>query len=356
MKNNYVVIMAGGIGSRFWPYSRDKFPKQFLDVLGTGQSLLRMTFERFLHVCPAENIYVVTSKNYENLVKEQLPELSPDQVLLEPYRRNTAPCVAYASYKIRKQNPDAVTVVTPSDHAIFKEDVFISAIKNVMEQAANSDKLITLGIKPTRPETGYGYIQYLPGGESLKKVKTFTEKPAHELAVKFYESGEFLWNAGIFIWNVNSIVKSFENFLPDMAEVFEEGIVNYYTDQERYFVNQAYAQCKNISIDYGIMEKSQNVYVELGEFAWSDLGSWGSLHEIREKDTDHNVVDANALIYDSENCVVMGPQDKLIVVQGLKNYLIAQYDNVVVICDKDNEKQFRTFVADAKDKKGGDFV
>ncbi|MDN5216412.1 mannose-1-phosphate guanylyltransferase [Fulvivirgaceae bacterium BMA12] len=356
MKNYYVVIMAGGIGSRFWPYSRDKFPKQFLDVLGTGTSLLRMTYERFLQVCPSENIYVVTSKNYEELVSEQLPELSRDQILCEPYRRNTAPCVAYASYKIRKQNPDAITVVTPSDHAIFKEDVFIAAIKDALAEGARSDKLITLGIKPTRPETGYGYIQYLPGDEELKKVKTFTEKPAYELAVKFFESGEFLWNAGIFIWSVKSIIKSFETFLPDMAEVFEEGIENYSTDQERLFINQAYAQCKNISIDYGIMEKSQNVYVKLGEFAWSDLGSWGSLHEIREKDENQNVVDANALVYDSENCVVMGPKNKLIVVQGLKNCLVAQCDNVILICDKDNEKQFRTFVADAKDKKGADFV
>lgn len=356
MKNYYVVIMAGGVGSRFWPYSRTKFPKQFLDVLGTGSSLLQMTYERFLNVCPSENIYIVTSASYKDLVYQQLPDLSQDQVLLEPNRRNTAPCIAYASYKIKKQNPDATIVVTPADHTIFKEDIFIASINKALEAAATSNKLITLGIPPTRPETGYGYIQYIPGNERLKKVKTFTEKPEYDLAVKFYESGDFLWNAGIFIWNVNTITEAFNHLMPDLTEIFEEGTNDYYTDKESEFINNAYSLCRSISIDYGIMEKSTDVYVELGEFVWSDLGSWESLHEMREKDENNNVVDANALLYDSENCVVMGPKSKLIVVQGLKDTLVAQCGNVVVICDKDNENQFRRFVADAERKMGKDFV
>ncbi len=356
MKNYYVVIMAGGVGSRFWPYSRTKFPKQFLDVLGTGSSLLRMTFERFLEICPTENIYIVTSTLYKDLVMDQLPELTDDQILLEPDRRNTAPCIAYASYKIKKQNPDATMVVTPADHTIFKEDIFKESINSALNEASTSDKLITLGIQPTRPETGYGYIQYVQGEERLKKVKTFTEKPEYDLAVKFYESGEFLWNAGIFIWSVSTITKAFERHMPDLSELFGQGSDRYYTADEPAFVNEVYSQCRSISIDYGIMEKSEDVFVELGKFAWSDLGSWESLHEMRHKDEHNNVVDGNALLYDTNNCVIMGPKEKLIVVQGLDNCLVAQCDNVIVICDKDNEKQFRTFVADSKEKMGEDFV
>ncbi len=356
MKNYYVVIMAGGVGSRFWPYSRTKYPKQFLDVLGTGSSLLRMTFERFLEICPPENVFIVTSASYKSLVHQQLPELTDDQILLEPARRNTAPCIAYASYKIRKKDPNATMVVTPADHTIFKEQIFKQSINGALEAAAASDKLITLGIQPTRPETGYGYIQYLPGEERLKKVKTFTEKPAYDLAVKFYESGEFLWNAGIFIWSISTITKAFEKHMPDLAELFALGEDAYYTDKEPEFINTTYGQCRSISIDYGIMEKSEDVYVEQGDFAWSDLGSWESLHEMRQKDENNNVVDGNALLYDTKDCVIMGPKEKLIVVQGLQNCLVAHCDNVVVICDKDNEKQFRTFVADSQEKMGEDFV
>ncbi|MDN5205672.1 sugar phosphate nucleotidyltransferase [Fulvivirgaceae bacterium BMA10] len=356
MKNNYVVIMAGGVGSRFWPYSRNNYPKQFIDVLNIGSSLLRMTYERFLDISPSENIYIVTNEDYAGLVKEQIPELSNDQILLEPHRRNTAPCIAYASYKIRKKNENANIVVAPSDHAIFKEDKFKTSICRALEAASESDKLITLGIKPTRPETGYGYIQYIDDGQIIKKVKTFTEKPAYDLAAKFVESGEFVWNAGIFIWNVNSIVKAFEAHLPDIAEVFEDGAPSYFTEQEDGFIKSAYSQCKNISIDYGIMEKSRNVYVELGDFQWSDLGSWSSLHEIRDKDADNNVIDGNALVYDVKNSVVVGPKDKLIVAEGLDNYLVAHCGNVVLICHKDNEKKFRTFVADVKSKKGEWFI
>jgi mannose-1-phosphate guanylyltransferase len=356
-QNWYVVIMAGGIGSRFWPYSRNSYPKQFLDVLNTGQSLLQMTVKRFTTICPPENIYIVTNKDYEGLVKEQLPELQADQILSEPVKRNTAPCVAFAAYKIREKNPEATMVVAPSDHAIFHETEFISSIKKALTEAEQGEKLITLGIKPNRPETGYGYIQYIENaGAALKKVKTFTEKPQLELAQKFLESGDFVWNAGIFIWRVDSIVRAFEEYLPDQAEIFEEGRSQYYTEKEEGFIRKAYSQCKNISIDYGIMEKADNVYVMLADFGWSDLGSWNSLHEIRDKDANNNAIDANALVFDTKESIVKGDHDKLIVVQGLEGYLVAQCDDVTLICKKDDEQRFREYVSEVKSKKGEKFL
>ncbi|WP_017732007.1 mannose-1-phosphate guanylyltransferase [Nafulsella turpanensis] len=355
--NWYVVIMAGGIGSRFWPYSRNNFPKQFLDVLNTGQSLLQMTVQRFKTVCPAENIYIVTNKDYENLVKEQLPELQPEQILSEPVKRNTAPCVAYASYKIRQKNPEATMVVAPSDHAIFNETEFIQSIKKALTEAQQGNKLITLGIKPNRPETGYGYIQYIEDtGSEMKKVKTFTEKPQLELARKFLESGDFVWNAGIFIWRADAIIRAFEEHLPEQAEIFEEGSSLYYSEREEGFIRKAYSQCKNISIDYGIMEKAGNVYVMLADFGWSDLGSWNSLHEIREKDQDSNAIDGNALLFDSRECIIKGDNDRLIVAQGLEGYLVAQCDDVTLICKKDDEQRFREYVSEVKSKKGDKYL
>lgn len=356
-QNWYVVIMAGGIGSRFWPYSRNSYPKQFLDVLNTGQSLLQMTVQRFKTLCPAENIYVVTNKDYEELVKEQLPELQSEQILSEPIKRNTAPCVAYAAYKIREKNPDASMVVAPSDHAIFHETEFVAAIQKALTAAEQGEKLITLGIKPNRPETGYGYIQYIENaGEELKKVKTFTEKPQLELAQKFLESGDFVWNAGIFIWRVDSIIQAFEEFLAEQAEIFEEGKGKYFTPQEEPFIRKAYSQCKNISIDYGIMEKANNVYVMLADFGWSDLGSWNSLHEIRDKDANNNAIDANALVFDTKESIIKGDHDKLIVVQGLEGYLVAQCEDVTLICKKDDEQRFREYVSEVKSKKGEKFL
>ncbi len=354
--DNYVIIMAGGVGSRFWPYSRNERPKQFLDILGTGKSLLQMTLDRFLNICPAENIYIVTNAAYEKQVKEQLPMLKNDQVLLEPARRNTAPCIAYASYKIGKINPNAGIVVSPSDHAIFNEQAFYDSINTCLEAARSGDRLLTLGIKPHRPETGYGYIQYIPDEKPYKKVKTFTEKPNLELATKFVESGEFVWNSGIFVWTVASIKKSFEAYMPETAEIFQDGHDDYYTDQEENFINKAYSHCKNISIDYGIMEKASNVYTVLGEFGWSDLGSWNSLHEHFDKDEHNNAIDADAMLYDTKNCFIKGPEDKLMVVQGLNNYLVAECDNVLLICEKDLEKQFREFVKDVKTKKGENYI
>lgn len=356
-KDVYVVIMAGGIGSRFWPYSRNNHPKQFLDILGVGSSLLQMTYQRFAKVCPTENIYIVTNSDYDSLVKEQLPDIDDEQVLLEPQRRNTAPCIALSSYKILQKNPDAKIIVSPSDHAIFKDELFYNSLNDALVAVEDGDKLVTIGIKPHRPETGYGYIQYHTDEQSaIKKVKTFTEKPQLDLAQKFFESGEFVWNSGIFIWHVKAITKAFEEFLPEVSEIFQEGQKHFFTPKETPFIKNAYSQCKNISIDYAIMEKAANVYVVLGNFGWSDLGSWASLFEMREKDEDSNVIEANAITYDSHNCIIKGDDDKLIVVQDLHGYLIADCGNVLLICRKDNEEKFRDFVSDVKSKKGTEFL
>ena len=350
MAQNYVVIMAGGIGSRFWPYSRANKPKQFLDVLGTGRSLIQMTYDRFLNICPSDNIYVITNKRYYDLVKEQLPALSDDQILLEPIGRNTSAAVAYPAFKIKQRDPEGVMIVAPSDHVVFKENIFESNLKTAIKAASGSEKLITLGIVPSRPETGYGYIQYHSSAlKKVKKVKTFTEKPELELAKKFIESGDFVWNAGIFIWSVNTITKAFHDYLEDIAVIFEEGAELYYTEKEQAFIDEAYSQCKSISIDYGIMEKANDVYMVKGKFDWSDLGSWDSLHEAKDKDENNNVIDGKALLYNSSNCYVKGPDDMLIVAQDLDGYLVTKSGNVVLICKKDAEKKFREFLNDAKE-------
>lgn len=355
--NFYAVIMAGGIGSRFWPFSRAKHPKQFHDVLGTGKSLLQETAERFFTVCPKENIFVVTNKDYVSLVKEQLSFLSEDQVLGEPIGRNTAPCIAYACYKIRKKNPNAVLIISPSDHIITKEKEFIETITTGLMAASDSSILITLGIKPSRPDTGYGYIQYHENsGDKLKKVKTFTEKPALDLAKKFLESGDFVWNAGIFIWNLKTITESFEKYMPEMAETFEEGKEFYWTDQEEPFITQAYSQCKNISIDYGIMEKAGEVYVLLSDFGWSDLGTWKSLYDISPKNSDENVLTGNIITSETHNCIIKTPTDKLVVVHGLDNFIVAEYDGVLMICKKDDEQKVKDFVAQVKSSKDQRYI
>ena len=352
-KNLYVVLMAGGVGVRFWPFSRNAKPKQYLDVLGLGRTLLQSTYDRFLPLCPKENIFVVTNEEHRAITAQQLPDINAEQILAEPMRRNTAPCVAYASHKIALKNPNAIVVVTPSDHIILNEADFQETIKKSVEYAKGQDKLITLGIKPTRPETGYGYIQYLEGKNQLKKVKTFTEKPELALAKKFLESGEFVWNAGIFIWGVQAILKSITEHLPEMAEIFDEAVPSFNSDQEVVAIQTAYAQCKNISIDYGIMEKADNVFVWLGNFNWSDLGSWASLHDNSKRDDNNNAIDANVMTYDTRNSVIKGPQDKLIVVQGLNGYLVGAFDNVVIVCEKDKEELFRRFVNDLKAKSNG---
>lgn len=355
-KNTYVIIMAGGVGSRFWPYSRKSRPKQFLDVLGVGKSLLQLTYHRFLNLCPKENIFIVSNDAYLEQIKDQLPDMTNDQILLEPNRRNTAPCIAYASYKIASKNPDAVTVVTPADHAVFMEDEFVRTCQTAVEFAENDGQLVTIGIKPSRPETGYGYIQFREAESDVKKVKTFTEKPQLELAQTFFESGDFVWNAGIFIWNVKTIINQFEKFLPEIAETFRSIQETYYSDKEKEKIAWAYARTKAISIDYGVMEKAENVHVVLGDFGWSDLGSWSSLHEQHEKDKNNNVVDGNAMLYESHDCIVQASKDKLIVVQGLKNYLVADCNDVLMICDKDDEKKIRSIVNDVKSEKGEQYI
>lgn len=358
-QHNYVVIMAGGVGSRFWPYSRTAKPKQFLDILNTGRSLIQMTYDRFRKLAPAENIFIVTNEDYAELVAEQLPDLDKEQILTEPVRRNTAPCVAYASYKIRKKDPspEACMIVAPSDHAIFNEGEFISRLELAMTSARQNDRLLTMGIKPTRPETGYGYIQYLSNeGDEVKKVKTFTEKPQLELAETFIKSGDFVWNAGIFIWSVPSITAAFEQHMPELAELFEEAMPRLFGEGEGDAIRETYALCKNISIDYGIMEHAENVYTVLGDFGWTDLGSWASLHEQSPRDEQENAVSGDVLLYDTQNSLIRLPKDKLAIIQGLDGYLVTEEDGVLIICRKDQDQQFREFIADVKSKKGDKYL
>jgi len=305
-KNLYVALMAGGVGTRFWPYSRNSQPKQFLDVMGTGKSLLRSTYERFLPLAPAENIFVITHEEHVAITQEQLPELNIQQILAEPMRKNTAACIAYACHKMSKLNPEAVIVVSPTDHLILNEGDFQQTIAKVADQAKSQDKLITLGIKPTRPETGYGYIQFIDSKSSLKKVKTFTEKPELSLAKKFLDSGDFVWNAGLFIGGVHAFLDAYKKYLPEMNEIFDDISDKISTDEEKTAIRSAYAQVKNISVDYGIMEKADNVYVWPSNFAWSDLGSWSSLHDLSPKDTNNNSIAADAMLYDMRNSIIRG--------------------------------------------------
>lgn len=352
-RNLYVVLMAGGIGTRFWPYSRNAKPKQFLDVLSTGKTLVQSTYERYLSICPEENILIVTHEEHAELVRCQLPGMKPEQLILEPMRKNTAPCIAYAANRVFLRNPDAMMVVSPSDHLILNEKKFLQTIMEAVGQARGQDKLITLGIRPSRPETGYGYIQFLEGSANLKKVKTFTEKPALALAKTFIESGDFVWNSGVFVWGVQAILKAFQKYLPELSEALEEIRPRMGTAEERAAITQVYAQTKNISIDYGVMEKADNVYVALGDFTWSDLGSWASLHEASSKDKENNVINGEALVYDTRNSVIMGSPDGLIVAQGLDGYLVGVFGNVVIICEKDKEELFRRYVNDIKARPDG---
>ncbi|RYU93714.1 mannose-1-phosphate guanylyltransferase [Emticicia agri] len=355
MKNNYVVIMAGGVGTRFWPFSRSTNPKQFHDVLGVGRTMIQQTVERFEGICLQENIYIVTSEEYYDLCKQQLPYLSDDQILLEPSRRNTAPCIGYACYKIASKNPDANIVVAPADHIILKEEDFRKRISMALQYSETNEVLITLGIQPTRPDTGYGYIQFTESGEDIKRVKTFTEKPNLEWAIKFVKSGEFVWNAGIFIWNVQTIKKAFELFLPEMAEAFDGINDEFYSGKEADALKKAYPQCKNISIDNGVMEKAENVFVVLSDIGWSDLGTWKSLYDISAKDEDQNVIDGRALLYDTKNCIIKTPHERLVIINGLDGYIVAEYDNALMICKKEDEQKVKEFVAVAGTK-GKEFV
>jgi mannose-1-phosphate guanylyltransferase len=355
----YVVIMAGGIGSRFWPLSKSSHPKQFLDILGTGQSLIRQTFERFKKMVPEDRIFVVTNKNYIGLVKEHLPELPHENILGEPSAKNTAPCIAYATYKIKKLNPNACCVVAPSDHLILNEQQFLDDIKTALEFSEQNDALVSLGIKPTRPDTGYGYIQFLghDDGDGIHKVKTFTEKPDLELAQKFVESGEFLWNAGIFIWSIKSIVNSFEKYLPDISGNFESIEDELNTTQETDAINNIYPLSNSISIDYGILEKANNVFVIPCDFGWSDLGTWSSLYEVHDKDENENAINAGHYeLYDTKNCMIDVPKGKLIVINGLEDKIIVDTDKVLLICDKSREQEVKQIVTNLKLKLGDKYL
>ncbi len=356
MNNNYVIIMAGGIGSRFWPFSRTNHPKQFQDILGTGKTLLQQTADRFKGICPDENIYIVTNEDYYDLVKEQLPFMKDEQILLEPVMRNTAPCVAYASYKIAQKNPEANLIISPADHIILKEDAFKEVVNTALTEAEKNEILVTIGIQPSRPDTGYGYIQVLEDKKlgPLNKVKTFTEKPNLELAQKFLESGDFAWNAGIFIWKATTIIKSFEKHLPDVGSLFDLGNT-YYSDEENKTIKSTYSKCRNISIDFGIMEKDENVYVMRGEFGWSDLGTWKSLFEVSDKNEDNNVLHGNILAYETSNTLIKMNSNRLVLAQGLDDFIIAENGNVLLICKKDQEQRIKQFVADVKEQKGNDY-
>ncbi|MGI6319621.1 MAG: mannose-1-phosphate guanylyltransferase [Bacteroidales bacterium] len=360
--DNYCLIMAGGVGARFWPMSKTARPKQFIDILGTGETLIQKTFRRLERVCDTANIYIATNEQYKELILEQLPEITENQIITEPFRRNTAPCIALANYKIRKINPNANIVVAPSDHIILNEDEFVRVVKIALEAASKNDYIFTLGIKPSRPDTGYGYIQYndeqsLDGGEKIYKVKTFTEKPELEMAIHFLQSGDFLWNSGLFIWNLKTIDTAFREFLPDMYELFDEGADLFNTRAEEGFIRKSYEVCRNISIDYGVMEKAPNVYVLAADFGWSDLGTWGSLFEIREKDESNNVVSGkNVRIYNTKDSIISMPKDKLVVVQGLEDYIIVENDNSLLICKKEDEQMIRQFVNDIQAEMGDKYT
>lgn len=350
--------MCGGIGSRFWPYSRESRPKQFLDFLGTGRSLLQMSFDRISALVPPENVLVVTNAQYKPLISEQLPELSDDNILLEPARRNTAPCIAWAAYHIAARDPEASIIVCPSDHLITRDEVFRDAILKGFEFVETHDALLTLGITPTRPETGYGYIQV---GEKVEgdicRVKTFTEKPKLELAKVFLETGEFFWNSGIFLWSAKTIIRELIANAPDVANVFEKGRHLFGTSAERQFIEENFPGCVGISIDFAVMEKAKNVYVECVSFGWNDLGTWSALYDNSPKNRDANVTqNCRVLAYDSTDNIFAVKDDKLVVVAGLSGYIVADRGDVLLICSKAEEQKIKQMVNDVKMTFGDKYI
>ncbi len=351
--------MAGGVGTRFWPVSRVHKPKQFLDILGLGESLLQMTYKRFSDMLPEENIYIVTNEAYRELIKEQLPTIDDDQILGEPIAKNTAPCIAYACYKIASKDPESVVVVAPSDHLIMDGQMFQKQVTSAMNFAHKNEALVTLGIKPSRPDTGYGYIQFQEVEEEkgIYKVKTFLEKPNLELANQFVDSGDFLWNAGIFIWSVKSIVKAFDQYLPETAELFQGGADAYYTDDEPAFIEKVYPICQSISIDYGIIEKSENVFVLPSDFGWSDLGTWKSLYDVAEKNDEGNVIIGEMVkSKESNNNLVVAPKDKLVVLEGVEDLFVLDTEDALLICNKNNEQEVKRIVTEIKADQNGKFI
>ena len=351
-KNNYCIIMAGGLGGRFWPMSTPSCPKQFLDILGMGETMLQTTVKRFEQVCPKENIFVVTGLPYRDLVKQQIPYMQDYQIICEPARRNTAPCVAYAGVMIKEINPDANIIVTPSDHAIFDEEKFNAIIEEALLISEQHDWIITLGIAPTAPNTKYGYIQFdevasLPNHDRLHKVVTFTEKPPFDMAQQFLRSGDFLWNSGIFIWNIRTMEKSFNTYLPELYDTFRHvsKLTPYSTIEHIYSLSQS------ISIDYGVIEKASNVHVIISDFGWSDVETWASLYETHKKDEDGNAISGeNVITYDVKNSVIHVPRHKKVVLQGLENCIVAESDEVLMICNRNCEHRIFKFASDMEMK------
>lgn len=348
--NTYVVIMAGGIGSRFWPLSKSSFPKQFIDILGTGKTFIQETAERFLPLCPYENMVVVTNKEYKSIVIEQLPSIPEKNILLEPMRKNTAPCIAYANAFIKKLNPNANIIVSPADHLILHNDKFIQIIKTGLDFIASNNALLTIGIKPTRPETGYGYIQVNHDEQNtslIMRVKTFTEKPNHELAQFFLKSGDFFWNSGIFIWNLHTIDQAFEKNLPEVYHLFNEFSKAPLDDEKS--LSYIYSECPNVSVDYGIMEKADNVHVIKSDFGWSDLGTWGSLFENLKKDKENNIIRGKQIYtHNATDNFIQLPNNKIAVINGISNLIIVEHDNMLLISDKNKEQEIKTVVNQLK--------
>lgn len=358
LKNNYVAIMAGGIGSRFWPESRNNHPKQFLDILGTGKSLIQWTYERFKNICPKENIFIITNESYIPTLKEQIPELTDNNILSEPSRKNTAPCAAYIAHKLHALNPDANIIMSPADHLIFDERKFERNIIDALDFVSKNDVLVTLGIKPTRPDTGYGYIQFdtNTSKEGFFKVRTFTEKPSHELAETFVRSGDFLWNSGIFVWNVKTFLEELTLYMPEMRDVFQS-VNTYNTTQEYADIERVYSLCTNISIDYGLMEKTKKVFVVPSFFGWCDLGTWNSAYDNSEKDYLGNAVyGKNVMIIDASQCMIKAPDNKLLVLQGLENFIIVDTNDVLLICERNREQQIKDYVAEVRRSKGNTYL
>lgn len=345
-KNYYAILMAGGVGSRFWPVSTTDFPKQFHDMLGTGETLIQKTFSRLSKLIPVENILILTNEKYNDLVLEQLPQVSKSQVLLEPAMRNTAPCILYASLKIQKQNPNAIMVVAPSDHWIEDEDAFVNDLQQSFDFCAVNDALMTLGIQPTFPNTGFGYIEYNQDVSSIKKVAQFREKPDYETAKAFLKSGNFVWNAGIFIWSVQAITAAFEKFQPVMNNLFLSGLDSFNSNDEHSFITENYALSENISIDYAILENAQNVYLLPASFDWNDLGTWGSLHEKLDKDENNNaVINATVVLENAANNIIRTASKKLIVIDGLNDYIIVDKEDVLLIYPKGKEQDIKKIVS-----------
>jgi mannose-1-phosphate guanylyltransferase len=354
-KTNYCVIMAGGIGSRFWPVSTPEFPKQFLDITNVGKSLIKQTYNRFAKIIPDNNIYIVTNEEHLEIAKQQIPSIPTDNIITEPMRRNTAPCIAYAMFKIKKENPNANIVVTPADHLIVDEDMFLKNIDEGLKFAKSGTNLITLGIKPDRPATSYGYIQINNSNTSgnFLQVKTFTEKPHLELAKFFIKSEEFLWNSGIFIWQLKSIETAFKDFLPEMYNIFSENEANFNTEEEKSAINRIYSEVKSISIDFGIMEKAENVFVLPVDFGWSDLGTWNSLYSIGKKDENLNVKIAEKIVLNnSERNYINIRGEKLVVLDGIEDFIIVNTDQALLICKRENEENVKELLNQAKFKYG----